>query len=197
MQGSVSDEAFAADAVVQSVARFGALHGLVNNAGITRPAMIAKMTMAEWSQVMEINLTGCYLMLQAVGRHMIDRAKSGAARPGAIVNISSIAGKKGSLGQINYSAAKAGLFGITMTAAREWGRYGIRVNSIGFGVVETAMTETVRGEKFRDKYLESIPLGRFSTPAEVAQPVCFLLSEGASFMTGENITASGGSHMQP
>jgi len=195
--GDVSDPAFAQRAVAEAVARFGALHGLVNNAGITRPAMIAKMTMPEWDSVIAVNLTGCYLMLQAVGQHMIARAKAGEARPGAIVNISSVAGKKGSIGQINYASAKAGLFGMTMSAAREWGRHGIRVNSIGFGMVETAMTETARSDKFRDKYLEGIALARFSTPEEVARPVCFLLSEAASYVTAQNITACGGMNLQP
>jgi 3-oxoacyl-[acyl-carrier protein] reductase len=140
IQGDVTDEAVCARIVDDAVARFGAVHGLVNNAGITRPAMIEKMTLPQWQAVIDVNLTACHLMQQAVGRHMIGRAKAGEATPGAIVNISSTAGKRGSIGQVNYSAAKAGLYGITMTAAREWARHGIRVNSVGFGTVETPMT---------------------------------------------------------
>jgi 3-oxoacyl-[acyl-carrier protein] reductase len=199
--GNVAEEGFGESCVAQAVARFGAVHGLVNNAGITRPAMFAKMTMQQWQAVIDVNLTGCYLMMQAVGRHMIDRAKEAMPQPvgttGAIVNISSTAGKRGSIGQVNYSAAKAGLFGMTMTGAREWARYGIRCNSVGFGTVVTPMTEVIRSEKFAAQTMARIPLGRYAEPQEVAPLICFLLSNGAVYITGENMTVSGGSHMQP
>jgi 3-oxoacyl-[acyl-carrier protein] reductase len=150
--GSVVDADLAACTVEEAVKRFGAVHGLVNNAGITRPAMIEKMTVQQWQDVIDVHLTGAFYWLQAAGRHMVQRAKAGDKSGGSIVNISSDAGRKGSIGQINYAAAKAGMFGLTMTAARGWGKFNVRTNSICFGVVETPMTEVVRGDKFRAEY---------------------------------------------
>ena len=195
VQGSVADPAVADRAVADALAKFGAVHGLVNNAGIIRPAMIDKMTDQQWRDVIDVHLSGSFYWTRAVGRHMIERAKGGDQAGGAVVNISSDAGRKGSIGQINYAAAKAGMLGMTMTAAREWGRYNIRANSVCFGVVETPMTEVVRGEKFRDGMLAQIPLGRWSTPDEVVKTICFLLSDGASYITGQHLGVNGGFHI--
>lgn len=193
--GSVTDRAFVAGMVAQSAARFGGVHGLVNNAGITRTAMIDKMTADEWQAVIDVNLTGAFNVLQAVGIEMIGRAKGGEADPGAIVNISSDAGRKGTIGQINYGAAKSGVLGLTMSAAREWGRHGIRVNSVAYGIVETDMTETVRSDKFRDRYLANIPLGRFLSKEEAANSIAFLLGPASAFITGQHLSVNGGSHI--
>ena len=193
--GSVTDAELAAKTIADAANRFGSVNGLVNNAGIIRPAMIEKMSMRQWQEVIDVHLTGAFLWLQAVGRHLVERAKDGDASGGSIVNISSDEGRKGSVGQINYAAAKAGLLGMTMTAAREWGKYNIRTNSICFGVVETPMTEVVRGEKFRDGLLAQIPLARWATPDEVVKTVCFLLSDAASYTTGQHIGVNGGFHI--
>jgi 3-oxoacyl-[acyl-carrier protein] reductase len=193
--GSVTDPGFVQEAVNAAVSKHGAVHGLINNAGIVRAAMIHKMSIESWQEVIDVNLSGVFYCLQAVGRHMLERAKDGDTSPGSIVNISSIAGRRGTIGQINYGAAKSGVLGITMSAAKEWGKFGIRVNSLAFGVVETEMTETVRSDKFRDIYLGQIPMGRFSTPREVVEPVCFMLSDAASYITGQHLSADGGSHM--
>jgi len=192
LSGSVADVAFSQSVVEQAVARFGSVHGLVNNAGISRPAMIEKMTPDQWQQVIDVHLTGSFYFLQAAGQHMLARARAGDKSGGSIVNISSDAGRRGTIGQINYGAAKAGALGLTMCAAREWAKYNVRVNTVGFGVVETPMTETIRSEKFADTYLSQIPLGRWGETGEVARPVCFLLSDAASYVTGQHLSANGG-----
>lgn len=195
VQASVTDPTCADQAVADAVAKFGAVHGLVNNAGIIRPAMIEKMTDEQWQAVIDVHLTGSFYWTRAVGQHMLERVKGGDGSGGSIVNISSDAGRKGSIGQINYAAAKAGMLAMSMTIAREWGRHNIRANSVCFGVVETPMTEVVRGEKFRDGMLSQIPLGRWSTPEEAVKAVCFLLSDGASYITGQHLGVNGGFHI--
>ncbi|WP_252258570.1 SDR family NAD(P)-dependent oxidoreductase [Erythrobacter aurantius] len=193
--GDVTDDDFVAHVVEQTDRELGGLHGLLNNAGIVRAAMITDMTSAQWQSVIDVNLTGAFKCLQAVGRHLVQKAKAGDTNPGSIVNVSSDAGRRGTFGQINYGAAKAGVLGLTMSAAREWGRFNINVNSVCYGLVETAMTETIRQEKFRGRYLESIPLNRFSTPEDVAPATCFLLSDAASYITGQHLAIDGGFHI--
>lgn len=193
--GDVSRPEFATEVAERTVDAFGSVDGLINNAGVTRPAMIDKMSFTAWQTVVDVNLSGPFLFLQAVGRKMIEKAKSGDKAPGAIVNVSSDAGRRGTIGQINYGAAKSGVLGLTMSAAREWARYGIRVNSVCFGLVETPMTEVARSDKFRDTYMAQIPLGRWTTPEEVSPAVCFLLSPGSSYITGQHLSINGGYHI--
>ena len=193
--GNVADPEFTDATVRDIMARIGAIDGLVNNAGITRPAMIEKMTLQQWNEVISVHLTGAFLWTQAVGRIMVAQGKTGRESPGSIVNISSDAGRAGSIGQINYAAAKSGLLGMTMSAAREWSKFGVRTNSVCFGVVETPMTETIRGDKFRDGILARIPMGRWAAPEEAVKPVCFLLSDAASYITGQHIAVDGGYHI--
>ena len=192
--GDVADEGLAASVLAEATARFGRIHGLVNNAGISQPAMLAKLSNADWHRVLDVNLSGSFYLLQALGRHFIEQhAVDGMSS--SIVNISSDAGRRGTIGQANYAASKAALMGLTMSAAREWGRYAIRVNTVSYGFVDTPMTKTVKSEKFLDYYLKQIPLGRISTPEEVTPPVCFLLSNAASYITGQHLSVNGGMHI--
>lgn len=195
LTGSVSDPAFVSRSIESSLSRFGKIDGLVNNAGVVRPALIEKMTLEQWNTVIDVHLTGSFLWLQAVGRTMLARAGEGEKNPGSIVNVSSDAGRRGSIGQINYSAAKAGIAGLSMAAAREWARFGIRTNTVSFGVVETPMTDTIRGDKFRDRILSQIPMGRWAQPDEVVKTICFLLSDAASYIVGQNLSVNGGYHI--
>ena len=190
--GSVADPDFVQGMVANAVTKNGAIHGLVNNAGIVRAAMINKMPIDTWQEVIDVNLSGVFYCLQAVGRHMYQRHEDGDTSPASIVNISSDAGRRGTIGQINYGAAKSGVMSIIMSAAREWAANQVRVNSVCFGVVETEMTETIRSDKFRDRILAQVPMGRFSDPEEVCQPVCFLLSQAASYITGQHVSVNGG-----
>ncbi|NYT79288.1 SDR family oxidoreductase [Alcaligenaceae bacterium] len=195
LAGNVTDPDFMSNAVSDSAERFGAIHGLVNNAGIVRAAMITKMTMQEWQQVIDVNLTGAFVALQAVGRHMLDRASLCKTNVGSIVNVSSDAGRRGTIGQINYGAAKAGLFGLSMSAAREWAQYEIRVNTVCFGLVETDMTEALRSDKFRERSLAKIPMGRWVQAEQAARSIVYLLSDASELVTGQTFSVNGGAHM--
>ena len=175
------------DAMVAEATRaLGPVDILVNNAGIIRPAMLHKMTAAQWDDVLAVHLTGSFNCLQAVAPGMMER------RYGRIVNVTSAAGVLGTVGQINYSAAKAGILGLTMSAAKELAKHGITVNAIAPGAA-TPMTETIRtDERFKDKYLERIPMGRWAEPEEIAPVFVFFASDAASYVTGQILAADGG-----
>jgi 3-oxoacyl-[acyl-carrier protein] reductase len=172
-----------------AVARHGQVDVLVNNAGITRDAMMHRMSLAEFRQVIDVHLQGTWLCSRAALTHM--RGRDGG---GAIVNLSSISGKIGNLGQTNYAAAKAGIVAMTKSIAREGARFGIRANAVQPGLIRTAMTEAMPAAAWEEK-LADIPLGRAGEPSEVADVVLFLASDMASYVTGAVIEITGGRNM--
>jgi 3-oxoacyl-[acyl-carrier protein] reductase len=166
----------------------GDLHHLVNNAGITRDNLLMRMKEDEWDAVMAVNLKGVFNFSKAIIRHMIRN------RYGRIVNISSVVGLIGNPGQTNYSASKAGVLGLTKSLAREVASRGITVNAVAPGFIETSMTESLP-EEVQKQFLDVIPIGRFGTVQEVAQAVRFLISDEASYLTGQVINVNGGLFM--
>jgi 3-oxoacyl-[acyl-carrier protein] reductase len=177
------------DSVKQAVAhvleKAGQIDVLINNAGITRDASLAKLTNDSWDAVIAVNLTGTFNCTRAVAAHMVGRGK------GAIVNASSIVGVYGNFGQSNYVATKAGVIGLTKVWARELGRKGVRVNCIAPGFIATDMTGAMPQE-ILDGMKAKTPLGRLGTPEDVARAYLFLSSDDASFINGQVLGVDGG-----
>jgi 3-oxoacyl-[acyl-carrier protein] reductase len=171
-----------------AIAHFGAIEILINNAGITRDTLVLRMKRSDWDEVLHTNLTGTFLMTQAVLSSMLK------ARWGRIVNISSVVGETGQAGQANYAASKAGLIGLTKSLARELASRSITANAIAPGYIETAMT-AVLDEKQRESMLAHIPLGRAGTDADIANAVRFLASDDAAYITGHVLDVNGGMYM--
>lgn len=161
---------------------------IVNNAGITRDSSLLKMTEAQWQDVIDTNLTGCFNMAKAGFPGMKDRGW------GRIVNVGSINGQAGQFGQANYAAAKAGLQGLTKALALEGARSGITVNMIAPGYVETEMVGAMSPDALA-KVAARIPVGRLGQPAEIARGVAFLVADDAAFITGATLSINGGQHM--
>ncbi len=168
--------------------RFGKVEVLVNNAGITRDGLMLRMKRTDWDEVLNSNLTGAFLLTQALLSPMLKN------RWGRIVNLSSVVGRTGQAGQVNYAASKAGLIGMTRSMARELASRGITVNAVAPGYIETPMT-AVLDEKQRIAMLAQIPLGRAGTAEEIAQAVAFLATEAAGYITGHVLDVNGGMFM--
>jgi len=187
-EADVTDTNQVTELVDRLIQNHGTLHHLVNNAGITRDNLLMRMKEEEWDSVLAVNLKGVFNFSKALIRHMIRN------RYGRIVNISSVVGLIGNPGQTNYSASKAGVLGLTKSLAREVASRGITVNAVAPGFIATAMTDSLP-EEVQKQFLGVIPLGRFGTPEEVAQAVRFLLSDEASYITGQVININGGMYM--
>src|SRR4051812_18633091 len=181
----VADQDAVQKAAGQILEDFGRVDILVNNAGVTRDGLSMRMSLADWDTVVNTNLKGAFMFIQALMRPMIKQ------RSGRIINISSIAGLTGNAGQANYSASKAGLIGLTKTLARELASRGITVNAVAPGLIETDMT-TVLSEEVRQAILQKVPLGKLGEPDDIASAVAYLASPEAKYITGQVLTVDGG-----
>jgi len=167
---------------------YGRVDVLVNNAGITRDALLVRMKDEDWDEVLDVNLRGAFLMTRAVAKVMMRQ------RSGRIVNVTSAAGAMGNAGQTNYSAAKAGLIGLTKSAARELAHWNVLVNAVAPGLIETDMTAGLPAAA-REAFLAQVPLKRIGTAREVAEVVGFLAGAGAAYITGQIVHVNGGLYM--
>ena len=188
VQGDVSRAEDCEKLAAQAKEAFGRVDVLVNNAGITRDGLLARMTEEDFRAVLDVNLVGPWNMMKAVNRIMMKQ------RYGRIVNLSSVTGLMGNMGQTNYAAAKAGILGMTKSYAREVASRGITVNAVAPGFIDTDMTEAMP-EGAKDKIVTGIPMGRTGKPEDVAEAVAFLASEQAGYITGEGLRVDGGMAM--
>jgi 3-oxoacyl-[acyl-carrier protein] reductase len=170
------------------LADLGKVDILVNNAGITKDGLALRMKLADFDDVLRTNLTGAFLLTQAVISSMMK------GRWGRVINITSVVGEMGSPGQANYAASKAGMIGLTKSLAREFASRNITINAVAPGFIQTAMTD-VLPEAHRATILSEIPLGRYGSDADIAAAVAFLASDAAGYITGHTLDVNGGMYM--
>ena len=181
----LSDGASVRAAIATTVERHGAIHILVNNAGITRDKLLIQMKEEDWDAVIDTNLKGAWTAIQAATKPMMKQ------RWGRIINIASVVGQMGNPGQANYVAAKAGLIGLTKSVARELASRNVTANAVTPGYIETAMTAGLPDD-VKAEFTKQIPLGRMGTPDDISSAVAFLASEEAGYITGQVLSVNGG-----
>jgi len=186
---NVNDPAQIEQVLTTIRAQFGEVAILVNNAGITKDNLLARMTDEEWDDVLATNLKSVFRLSRAVLRAMMK------ARTGRIINISSVVGSMGNPGQANYAASKAGMAGFTKSLAQEIGSRNITVNCVAPGFIDTDMTLAL-GDEQRAKLIEHVPLKRLGSPTDVAAAVAFLAGPGAAYITGVTLHVNGGMYME-
>ena len=185
LQADVADGEAVEAMVQQVVEAFGRIDILVNNAGITRDGLLMRMKEADWDDVMRTNLKGVYNCTKAAVKRMVKQ------RSGRIVNMSSVVGLTGNAGQANYAAAKAGVIGFTKATAKELAARGITVNAVAPGFIETDMT-AVLSEAVKENLRKGIPLAKLGSPEDIAGATLFLVSDAASYITGQTLHVDGG-----
>ncbi|MEE2858452.1 MAG: 3-oxoacyl-[acyl-carrier-protein] reductase [Candidatus Neomarinimicrobiota bacterium] len=183
--GDVSNLDSFNEIVSLTMEKWNDIHILVNNAGVTKDNIIMRMTEKEWQTVIDVNLKGCFNGIKAVSKQMMKK------KYGKIINITSVIGLIGNSGQGNYSSAKAGILGLTKSIAKELGSRNITINAVAPGYIETEMTEKL-DPKIKTNLKQSIPLNRFGTVNDVANLVCFLISDDANYITGQTFNVDGG-----
>ena len=185
VQGDVTNFEDCKQMIESAIKKFGKVDVLVNNAGITKDMLLARMKEEDFKQVIDVNLVGTFNMTKNVISYMMK------ARNGRIINISSVVGIAGNAGQTNYSASKAGIIGFTKSLAKEVASRNILVNAVAPGFIETNMTDVLKQE-VKDEIAKNIPLKRMGTPQDIANVVKFLASEDSSYITGQVISVDGG-----
>ena len=187
VKGDVGQEEDAKRIVDACVENFGSIHILVNNAGISKPAMLHKLTVGVWDEVVNVQMRGPWLMIKAASKYFMEQ------KYGRIVNVTSVAGMVGTIGQINYAAAKGGVVTLTKSAARELARFNVTANVISLGIVTTEMTMTLQtDEKLKEIYVRRILLNRYAEPEDVSPAFVFFASDDARYITGQVLPVDGG-----